>query len=86
VIIQDKDPSSEMEIFFQKNKLSTVYIAGDPFDDLDLERCFLSQAEACMLLTNKNSKNSLEEDYRNILKALSIKKFVYNSNKHYNDE
>jgi acetyl-CoA C-acetyltransferase/potassium large conductance calcium-activated channel subfamily M alpha protein 1 len=63
-----------------------IYIAGDPFDDVDLDRALLSRAEACMLLTNKNSKNSLEEDYKNILTALAIKKFVYNSNKHLKDE
>ena len=63
-----------------------IYIAGDPFNDVDLDRALLSRAEAVMLLTNKNSKHSLEEDYKNILTALAIKKFVYNSNKHMKDE
>lgn len=86
VILQDNDPSSEMEMYFQKNKLSMIYIAGDPFDDIDLDRALLSRAEACMLLTNKNSRNSLEEDYKNILTGLAIKKFVYNANKNLKDE
>ena len=30
-----------------------------------------------MLLTNKNSRQASEQDYRNILQALSIKRFVY---------
>lgn len=35
-----------------------------------------------MVLCNKNCTNSLDEDYKNILTALSMKKFVYNMNKH----
>ena len=56
-----------MEEFFQKNRISMIYLAGDPFDDLDLDR---AQLESCILLTNKNSKSSLDEDYKNILTAL----------------
>ena len=40
-----------------------MYLAGD----LDLDR---GQPESCILLTNKNSKSSLDEDYKNILTAL----------------
>jgi hypothetical protein len=59
-----------MEEFFQKNRISMMYLAGDPFDDLDLDRGQLHLAESCILLTNKNSKSSLDEDYKNILTAL----------------
>jgi hypothetical protein len=86
VIIQDNDPNSEMEIFFQQNKISLTYLAGDIFEDPDLDRCLLHRAESCVILTNKNSQNSLDEDYKNILTALSMKKFVYNMNKHLQDE
>lgn len=53
------------------------YLAGDPLDGEAMERAAAHEAEACILLTDKNSTNSSEEDYRNILIALSIKKFVY---------
>ena len=56
-----------------------MYLAGD----LDLDR---GQPESCILLTNKNSKSSLNEDYKNILTALQIKKYVYNRNKNSKDE
>ena len=36
-----------------------------------------AKAESCVLLTSKNSKNASEQDYRNILQALSIKRYVY---------
>lgn len=73
-------------MFFQRNKLNMTYLAGDIFEESDLERAMLHRAESCMVLTNKNSANSLDEDYKNILTALSLKKFVYNMNKHFKDE
>ncbi len=45
-----------------------------------MERAAAKKAKACILLTNKNSNNSSEEDYKNILIALSIKKSVYVAN------
>jgi hypothetical protein len=54
------------------------YLAGDPlcFEDV-ISRAKTHKAKSCILLTNKNSSNSSDEDYRNILIALAIKKFVY---------
>ena len=58
-----------------------TYISGDAlcYEDV-ITRAKTHDANACILLTNKNSSNSYEEDYRNILKALAIKKFVYDNN------
>ena len=39
-----------------------------------------------IILTNKNSKDSCSQDYKNILTALALKKFVYDKNKHFKDE
>jgi len=55
-----------------------TYLAGDPLAMEDMiRRAKAHKAQACILLTNKNSTNSSEEDYRNILIALAVKKFVY---------
>ena len=56
------------------------YIAGDPLSSKTMERSAASKARACIMLTNKNSSNSAEEDFKNILIALSIKKEVYVKN------
>ena len=54
------------------------YLAGDPLCSEDvIMRAKTHKANTCILLTNKNSSNSSDEDYRNILIALAIKKFVY---------
>jgi hypothetical protein len=86
VVMQDHDPSGEMEEYLQKNKLSMTYLAGDVFEDIDLDRASMTRAEACTVLTNKNSKNSQQEDFKNILTSLAIKKFVYVQNQHLKDE
>ncbi len=44
------------------------------------------RAAACILLVNKNSKHAVDDDYKNILNALSIKKAVYNVNKDGKDD
>jgi hypothetical protein len=54
-----------------------TYLAGNPLIESDLDRAITHKAQACILLTNKNSANSSREDYRNILVALAIKKHVY---------
>jgi len=77
VLIQDHDPQPELDIFMVKFEKLMHYLAGDPLVSDSLDRAKAHLAEACILLTNKNSTNSSEEDYRNILIALSIKKYVY---------
>lgn len=58
------------------------YLSADPLNQIDMiKRAKTHKAEACILLTNKNSPNSSEEDYRNILIALAVKKFVYDERK-----
>jgi len=52
----------------------------------DLKRCDTHKSETCVLLTNKNSKSASEEDHRNILTALAIKKYVYDQNKDSKDD
>lgn len=78
VIIQNKDPKPEVELFMDGYQKNMFYIAGDPlkFEDM-IKRCELHKASACIILTNKNSQNSNEEDFRNILIALAVKKMVY---------
>jgi hypothetical protein len=51
-----------------------------------LKRGDTQKAETCILLTNKNSKSAEEEDHRNILTALAIKKYVYDLNKDSKDD
>ena len=78
VIIQHHDPKPEIVIFMQEFEKNMTFINGDTMttDDM-IKRGKAHKADACILLTNKNSGNSSEEDYRNILIALAVKKFVY---------
>lgn len=42
----------------------------------DLNRSAITTAKACILLTNKYSKEAAKEDHRNILIGLAIQKYV----------
>ena len=82
VLVQNHDPSPEVDIYIHgKYERGLCYLAGNPLDEEVNKRAKTHKAEACILLTNKNSSNASEEDYRNILIALAIKKFVYDMNK-----
>lgn len=75
-----------MSLLLQKYYLNLRYLTGHPLDEVDLKRGDTQKAEACLLLTNKNSKSAEEEDHRNILTALAIKKYVYDTNKDSKDD
>ena len=64
----------------------TTYMTGSVLDKRKLRNGDTARAEACVLLTNKNSRQANEQDFRNILQALSIKRSVYDMNKGGNDD
>ena len=81
ILIQNNDPDSTIKkVIHNDYDKQITYIAGDPLKEDTMERAAARKAKACILLTNKNSVNSAEEDYKNILIALSIKKSVYVTN------
>ena len=43
----------------------------------ELDRAALKDATTCILLTNKNSKHATDQDHKNILIGLAMKKYVY---------
>ena len=57
------------------------YINGNPMYNNNLERADVINAKTCILLTNKNSKDAIGMDHKNILIGLAMKKFFYSSNK-----
>jgi len=82
VIVQNHDPKADIVMFMQGYEKLMTYLAGDPLScEAMIRRAKAHKAQSCILLTNKNSSNSSEEDYRNILIALAVKKFVYDEKK-----
>ena len=75
-----------MDLLLEAWEHQVVYLAGRVLNYKDLARAEAQKAEACVFLTNKNSKCSSEEDYKNILNALSVKKYVYDTNKNTKDD
>ena len=81
VIIQNFDPSPNMQHILGTYETKVTYLAGSVLDKSKLLRGETGKAEACILLANKNSKQAKEQDFRNILQALSLKRHVYDMNK-----
>lgn len=79
VILQFCDPSNEMEMFFSEPdyEKKVTYINGNPMVSTSHKRTDLKNAETCILLTNKNSKDAIGVDHNNILIGLAMKKYVY---------
>lgn len=83
VILQPFDPSQEMLKFLNNHKYenSVYYYNGNPIRNQSFERIKVVHAKYCILLTNKNSKNAIGDDHQNILKALALKKYIYEQTK-----
>jgi len=52
---------------------------GNPMQDKNLERADVKNAKSCILLTNKNSKDAIGMDHKNILIGLALKKYALDS-------
>ena len=79
VILQPNDPSPEMGVFLNhpKYETSVYYINGNPIRNKSYEMCKVKLCKSCILLTNKNAKNAIGVDHKNILIGLAMKKFIY---------
>lgn len=68
-----------MEMFFSEPdyEKKVTYINGNPMVNTSHKRTDLRNAETCILLTNKNSKDAIGVDHNNILIGLAMKKYVY---------
>jgi len=67
-----------MEMFFSDpdNSSRIKYINGNPMVEKSHKRVDLKNAEACILLTNKNSRDPIGMDHKNILIGLAMKKTI----------
>ena len=52
------------------------YVQGSPLNSSDLARCLTHQAECAIIMSNMFCQNHQHEDYKNILSAFAIKKYV----------
>lgn len=70
-----------MEQFLHDPKYETnvKFINGNPMYNNNLARADVINAKTCILLTNKNSKDAIGMDHKNILIGLAMKKYIYQS-------
>lgn len=81
IIINTNYPTIEIQNLMRTKAYENFifYIEGNPMIELNLSRSDLIRSKFCIIFTEKNSVESNITDYKNILLALLIKKFVYNN-------
>ena len=86
VILSTNAPSNELLLFLHtgKNESNLKYLQGNPNQAKDLRRADIINAKVSVIMTDKFSNQPHAMDHKNILLALSIKKFflqnkIYNS-------
>jgi hypothetical protein len=79
VILQPNDPSNEMEMFLHDPNHETLikFINGNQIVQKSFERCDVINSKTCILLNNKNSKDAVGMDHKNILIGIAMKKYIY---------
>ena len=77
VILSPNIPSNEMLLFLHsgKNESNLKYLQGNPNKSKDLERADIINAKVNVIMTDKFSNQPHSVDHKNILLALSIKKY-----------
>ena len=77
VILAANSPSNEMLLLLHtgKNESNLKYLQGNPNSSKDLERADIINAKVSVIMTDKFSTQPHSVDHKNILLALSIKKY-----------
>ena len=78
-VLAQGHPSQEMVVLLSDPKYSTgiCYMEGDVLEDKDLRRAAAEKAKAAFVLCDKFSSDKDAEDASTILRALSLKRYVF---------
>ena len=82
VIMNKNPPSDEMNYILKLSNLSNKisFLEGNPLYQKDLRRAAVEEAKCVVILASKSVKDTISEDYRNILEAYAIKQHAkYNA-------
>ena len=79
VIMRNGPPTEEIDSILKNNsqyESRVVYLQGNPLNHEDLMRCQAENAKCAVIMSNQFCNNYQTEDYKNILSAFAIKKYV----------
>ena len=78
VIMRKGSPTEEINHILKNPQFESrvVYLQGSALNHDDLRRCQVDKARCAVIMSNKFCQNHQTEDYRNILSAFAIKKYV----------
>lgn len=78
VIMRSTQPSEEFKQILKNSAFDSRvhYLQGSPLNHTDLQRCQAETAQCTIIMSNQFCKSHQSEDYKNILNAFAIKKYV----------
>ena len=78
VIMRSQPPCDDIKNILKlpKYESKVYYLEGSPLMKEDLVRCSAASARCAIIMSNQYCNNHQAEDYKNILNAFAIKKYV----------
>ncbi|XP_067857626.1 calcium-activated potassium channel subunit alpha-1a-like [Heptranchias perlo] len=75
VIMEDFNPGLELQALFKRHVTQMEFYQGSVLNPTDLDRVQLEEADACLILADKNCLNPEAEDSTNIMRAIAVKQY-----------
>ncbi|KAG9509259.1 Calcium-activated potassium channel slowpoke, partial [Fragariocoptes setiger] len=73
VFLHRKPPDLELEGLIKRHFTTVEFFQGSVMNSIDLQRVKVEQADACLILANKQCGDGDQEDAANIMRVISIK-------------
>ncbi|XP_067879335.1 calcium-activated potassium channel subunit alpha-1-like isoform X2 [Heterodontus francisci] len=75
VVMEDINPGLELQALFKRHTTQMEFFQGSVLNPTDLDRVQLDEADACLILADKNCLNPEAEDSTNIMRAIAVKQY-----------
>lgn len=75
VFLDSRHPELNLEALFKRHVTKLVFIKGSVMNIQDLNRVMLSEAEACLIMSNPTSTDPDSEDAANIMRVIAVKNY-----------
>ncbi|XP_048474479.1 calcium-activated potassium channel subunit alpha-1-like [Rhincodon typus] len=75
VVMENFNPGLELQALFKRHTTQMKFFQGSVLNPSDLDRIRPDNADACLILADKNCLNPEAEDSANIMRAIAVKQY-----------
>ncbi|XP_059497075.1 calcium-activated potassium channel subunit alpha-1-like [Stegostoma tigrinum] len=75
VVMENFNPGLELQALFKRHTTQMKFFQGSVLNSSDLDRIRPDNADACLILADKNCLNPEAEDSANIMRAIAVKQY-----------